>query len=70
MTTGKRNRPFLKARGHTNPGPGTYADNGFVDKNTAPSFGFGSAKREPDYMSASKKQIKVPTPGPGAYKIP
>ena len=33
---------------------------------TSPQFGFGSSKREKDYMSLSKKQ----TPGPGAYRIP
>ena len=50
---------FLKTPAHDKPGPGNYFDKStFVDKKTAPSFGFGSSKRDPDYLSKHQ-------PGPG-----
>jgi hypothetical protein len=50
----------LKANGHENPGPGTYAQNrkdnlltiSFIDKKTAPKFGFGTSKREKNYLES------------------
>ena len=51
---------FLKTPAYDKPGPGNYFDKStFVDKKKAPSFGFGSSKRDPGYMT-SKAQ-----PGPG-----
>ena len=42
---------FLRTAGHTNPGPGSYKnEHTFVDRNAAPSFGFGSSTREKDYL--------------------
>lgn len=52
---GKRESYFVKARGHTNPGPGAYVKNTtYPDKNAAPKYGFGTSKRERDYIAESK----------------
>ena len=67
----KRKAHFLKANGHTNPGPGTYRGNTtFIDKTAAPRFGFGSSMREKDYIALAKKSTTISGPGPGSYKIP
>ena len=51
----KRESYFVKARGYTNPGPGSYIKKStFPDKNAAPKFGFGTSKREKDYIAESK----------------
>ena len=47
------------------PGPGTYANKAQDLKASAPSFGFGTSKRQD--LSDLKKSS---TPGPGNYKLP
>jgi hypothetical protein len=42
----------------------------FVDKTTAPRFGFGSSKREKDYIGLAKSNRDITGPGPGSYKVP
>lgn len=65
----KRDSYFVKARGHTNPGPGSYIKNvTFPDKNQAPQFKFGTSKREKDYLAESRMQRKGTGPGPGTYE--
>jgi len=44
----------LKANGYSNPGPGSYTATTFIDKKAAPKFGFGSSKREKDYIALAK----------------
>jgi hypothetical protein len=66
----KRKQQFLKTNGFTNPGPGSYKSITFVDKNSAPRFGFGTSAREKDYMKLKKIQLNTGPPGPGHYKIP
>lgn len=69
--TDKRKAHFLKANGHSNPGPGSYAGNTtFIDKPYAPKFGFGSSQREKDYIGLAKKNQSITGPGPGSYKVP
>ena len=71
MGTDIRKAQFLKANGHTTPGPGSYAGNTtFIDKTAAPKFGFGSSKREKDYIGLSKTNKSITGPGPGSYKVP
>ena len=65
-----RKRQFLKTAGHTNPGPGSYKGASFVDKTTAPKFGFGSSQREKNYIGLSKKMNNITGPGPSSYKVP
>ena len=61
----------MKTAGYTNPGPGQYKSISFVDKYAAPKFGFGSSKREKDYLGLAKKsKSSVTGPGPGSYRIP
>ena len=50
----ERKSSFLKANGHSNPGPGSYKNLNFADKRAAPKFGFGSSAREKDYIGLSK----------------
>ena len=67
----KRDSYFVRARGHKNPGPGTYkGSQTFIDKNSAPKFGFGTSSRSKDYIAESKHFKKFTGPGPGAYDIP
>ena len=68
--TDKRKAHFLKANGHANPGPGSYQAISFVDKHSAPKFGFGSSMREKDYIGLAKKNKDITGPGPGSYKLP
>jgi hypothetical protein len=71
MGTDKRKGQFLKANGYYTPGPGSYAGNTtFIDKLAAPKFGFGSSKREIDYIALAKKNKSITGPGPGSYKVP
>ena len=60
----------MKTASHNKPGPGNYNAISFVDKYAAPKFGFGSSKREKDYIGISKKLGKQSGPGPGDYKLP
>lgn len=65
----KRDSYFVKARGYKNPGPGSYIKTtSFPDKNAAPKFGFGTSKREKDYLKESKAAKKYTGPGPGSYE--
>ena len=71
MGQDKRKAEFLRANGYTTPGPGSYKGNTtFVDKKSAPRFGFGSSKREKDYITLAKKNMTITGPGPGSYKVP
>jgi len=71
MGQDRRKGHFLRTAGHTNPGPGSYQAISFVDKFSAPKFGFGSSKREKDYIGLSRKTGSALTgPGPGSYKVP
>ena len=70
MGLDKRKAQFLKANGYQNPGPGSYAGDTFVDKQAAPKFGFGSSKREVDYIKLAKTNKSITGPGPGSYKVP
>lgn len=63
-----RNSFFLKTRGFTNPPPGIH-DTSFIDKKSAPRFGFGTSTREKNYLGLSKQKL-AGGPGPGTYKIP
>ena len=60
---------FLKTNSFVNPGPGSYENRTFGDKNKAPQYGFGTSSRETDYIKRAKAKIHS-TPGPGSYKIP
>ena len=61
----------MRTASFKNPGPGQYKSSSFVDKYAAPKFGFGSSKREKDYLGLSKlSKSSVGGPGPGSYKIP
>jgi hypothetical protein len=65
----QRKSYFIKARGYTNPGPGSYIKQiSFPDKKAAPKFGFGTSKRERDYIKESRMQKKFTGPGPGSYE--
>jgi len=62
---------FLRTAGFTNPGPGSYKnEHSFVDRRSAPKFGFGSSTREKDYLGRSKMGTMSNTVGPGSYRIP
>ena len=63
-----RNPFFLKTRGFETPGPGIVTPNNY-NRKSAPKFGFGSSKREKDYLALAKASL-VTSPGPGSYKIP
>ena len=65
--TEKRKSNFLLNSSFQKPGPGI-KDSIFVDKQTAPSFGFGTSKREKDYLGLRSNTKTLP--GPGDYKIP
>jgi hypothetical protein len=63
-----RNSYFLNTRGFTNPAPGCHSTS-FIDKPTPPQFGFGSSKREKNYLGLSREKLSG-GPGPGSYRIP
>lgn len=58
-----RKSQFLRTAAYDKPPPGQYKTISFVDRQAAPKFGFGTSKREKDYLSST---ISVP-PGPGHY---
>lgn len=49
----QRKSDFLKTRGFSNPAPGIH-ETSFVDKRTAPKFGFGTSTREKNYLGLSR----------------
>ncbi len=59
-----RKAQFLKTAAYDKPAPGSYKTISFVDKKSAPLFGFGSSKREKDYLSSTMPR----PPGPGHYQ--
>ena len=64
----QRSSYFLYTSTYMKPPPGSHSTT-FVDKHSAPKFGFGTSTREKNYLGLSKQNL-YRVPGPGSYKIP